>query len=43
MAQTQIIAEPGVPQLVISREFLAPRDLLFRAVRGALCYSDFRR
>ena len=31
MAQTQIIAEPGVPQLVISREFLAPRDLLFRA------------
>lgn len=31
MAQTQIIAEPGVPQLVVSREFLAPRDLLFRA------------
>ena len=31
MANTQIIAEPGVPQLVISTEFLAPRDLLFRA------------
>jgi uncharacterized protein YndB with AHSA1/START domain len=31
VATTQIIAEPGVPQLVVSREFLAPRDLLFRA------------
>ena len=31
MATTQIIAEPGVPQLVTSREFAAPRDLLFRA------------
>ena len=31
VAKTQIIAEPGVPQLVISREFLAPRDLVFRA------------
>ena len=31
MAKTQIIAEPGVPQVVISREFQAPRDLLFRA------------
>jgi uncharacterized protein YndB with AHSA1/START domain len=31
MAQTQISAEPGVPQLVISREFAASRDFLFRA------------
>lgn len=31
MANTQIIAEPGVPQLIVSAEFLAPRDLLFRA------------
>ena len=31
MATTQIIAEPGVPQIVVSREFDAPRDLLFRA------------
>ena len=31
MVTTQIIAEPGVPQLVVSREFPAPRDLLFRA------------
>jgi uncharacterized protein YndB with AHSA1/START domain len=31
MAKTQIITKPGVPQLVTSREFLAPRDLLFRA------------
>ena len=31
MATTQIIAEPGVPQLVITREFFAPRDLVFRA------------
>jgi uncharacterized protein YndB with AHSA1/START domain len=31
MARTQIIAEPGVPQIVITRIFDAPRDLLFRA------------
>lgn len=31
MATTQIIAEPGVPQLVVTREFPAPRELLFRA------------
>ncbi len=31
MAKTQIIAEPGVPQIVITREFAAPRELLFRA------------
>ncbi len=30
-ATTQIIAEPGVPQIVITREFKAPRELLFRA------------
>jgi uncharacterized protein YndB with AHSA1/START domain len=31
MGKTQIIAEPGVPQILISREFDAPRELLFRA------------
>lgn len=31
MAKTQIIAEPGMPQIVITREFDATRDLLFRA------------
>jgi len=31
VATTQIIAEPGIPQLVVSREFLAPREVLFRA------------
>ncbi len=31
MAKTQIIAEPGVPQIVITRQFDAPRELLFRA------------
>ena len=31
MATTQIIAEPGVPQIVITREFDAPHELLFRA------------
>lgn len=31
VAQTQITAEPGVPQIVMTREFDAPRDLLFRA------------
>jgi uncharacterized protein YndB with AHSA1/START domain len=29
-AKTQIVAEPGVPQIVISREFDAPRALLYR-------------
>lgn len=31
MGKTHIVAEPGVPQIVITREFAAPRDLLFRA------------
>jgi uncharacterized protein YndB with AHSA1/START domain len=31
MGQTRIVAEPGVPQIVITREFAAPRELLFRA------------
>jgi uncharacterized protein YndB with AHSA1/START domain len=31
MRRTDIVAEPGLPQVVVSREFRAPRDLLFRA------------
>ena len=31
MVKTQIIAEPGMPQIIITREFDAPRDLVFRA------------
>jgi uncharacterized protein YndB with AHSA1/START domain len=31
MGKTQITAEPGMPQIVITREFDAPRDLVFRA------------
>ena len=31
MAETEIIAPPGVPQILINREFAAPRELLFRA------------
>ena len=31
MAKTHITAEPGMPQIVITREFDAPRELLFRA------------
>lgn len=31
MATTRITAEPGVPFIDISREFDAPRDLIFRA------------
>ena len=31
MAKTHFIAEPGVPQIVMTREFDAPRELLFRA------------
>ena len=31
MAKTEIIAEPGAPQIIITRAFDAPRELLFRA------------
>ena len=31
MAMTQIIAEPAVAQVVVTREFAAPRGLVFRA------------
>jgi uncharacterized protein YndB with AHSA1/START domain len=31
MGKTQITAEPGIPQIIIEREFDAPRDLVFRA------------
>ncbi|MFN8557913.1 MAG: SRPBCC family protein [Dehalococcoidia bacterium] len=31
MAKTQITVPAGMPQILISREFKAPRDLLFRA------------
>jgi uncharacterized protein YndB with AHSA1/START domain len=31
MAKTHIVAEPGMPVIEITREFAAPRDLLFRA------------
>lgn len=31
MGKLQITAEPGVPQIIIEREFAAPRDLLYRA------------
>jgi len=31
MSKTQITAEPGVPTIVITREYDAPRDLVFRA------------
>jgi uncharacterized protein YndB with AHSA1/START domain len=31
MSELQIVAEPGVPQIVTTREFDAPRDLLYRA------------
>jgi uncharacterized protein YndB with AHSA1/START domain len=31
MAETQITAEPGVPFIEITREFDAPRELIFRA------------
>lgn len=31
MSKTQITAEPGMPLITITREFDAPRDLVFRA------------
>jgi uncharacterized protein YndB with AHSA1/START domain len=31
MSKTAITAEPGIPQIIITREFAAPRDLVFRA------------
>ncbi len=31
MSKTTITAEPGIPQIIITRKFDAPRDLVFRA------------
>jgi len=31
MSKTGITAEPGIPQIIIAREFGAPRDLVYRA------------
>jgi uncharacterized protein YndB with AHSA1/START domain len=31
MSKTQITAEPGIPQIIVEREFDAPRDLVFTA------------
>ena len=31
MTELRVIAEPGVPQVIVIREFNAPRELLFRA------------
>ncbi len=31
MSETKITAEPGIPQILFTREFNAPRELLFRA------------
>ena len=31
MSRTQITAEPGMPQIIMTREFDAPRELVFRA------------
>jgi uncharacterized protein YndB with AHSA1/START domain len=31
VAKAQIIAEPAVPQITVTREFAAPKELLFRA------------
>jgi uncharacterized protein YndB with AHSA1/START domain len=31
MSKTQITAEPGMPQIIMTREFDAPADLVFRA------------
>jgi uncharacterized protein YndB with AHSA1/START domain len=31
MGRTEITAEPGMPQIIVTREFAAPRDLVFRA------------
>ena len=31
MSKTAITAEPGIPMVIIAREFDAPRDLVFRA------------
>jgi uncharacterized protein YndB with AHSA1/START domain len=31
MGKTRITAEPGIPQIIVAREFDAPRELVFRA------------
>lgn len=31
MSKTHLVAEPGVPQILITREFTAPREMVYRA------------
>ena len=31
MSKTEITAEPGIPMIITTREFDAPRELVFRA------------
>ncbi len=42
--KTQIVAEPGAPFIEITREFAAPRELLFRAppIRNCSCSGSGR-
>jgi hypothetical protein len=40
MPRTEITADPGVPQIVITREFTAARDLVFRAHVSPSCWRS---
>lgn len=40
MAKTQITAEPAGPQILSTREFAAPRELLFRAYTDPACWCS---
>jgi hypothetical protein len=40
MGKTQITAEPGIPLITVTRDFDAPRDLVFRALRTPNCWCN---
>ncbi len=41
MSKTEFIIPPGVPQVVMTREFDAPRDLLYRAYTDPELFSQW--
>ena len=40
MAKTQITAEPGIPQIIMTCEFDAPRDLVSARTPSRSCCSS---
>ena len=42
MSKTEITAEPGIPKIIVTREFDAPRDLVFRTPPTRTCWCSGR-